>query len=305
MIQRARELQPGVSVVIPCYNEEGAIARTVEQIAAVLDEAARDPDHPFESEMILVNDGSRDATLEIANGLTEAHPRLRVVDNQMNCGYGASIKRGIAQARYDRIVITDADGTYPNERIAEFARRLDDCDMVVGARTGADAKIPLIRRPAKWALLKYARWMSRADIKDINSGLRAFWTVHADTFWFMLPDLFSFTTTLTLAMHVHRLRVIYLPIEYHRRVGSSSIRPIRDTLLFFSLVLRTVMYFKPLGVFGTIGLAQVALAITVGVAGKLLTGQVPDVMTVSLFSTGVIFCGLGLLGDHINAHRAR
>lgn len=130
------DLKPGVTVVVPCYNEEGAVAETVEAVAAVLDQAAASKDAPFESEMIFVNDGSRDRTLAILRKLESKYPRLRIVDNGTNCGYGASLKRGIAQARYDKIVITDADGTYPNERIPEIARTLDDYDMVTGARTG-------------------------------------------------------------------------------------------------------------------------------------------------------------------------
>jgi len=118
-----------------------------------------------------------------------------------------------------------------------------------------------------------------------------------------LPDAFSFTSTITLAMHVNRMRVKYIPIDYARRVGKSSIKPIRDTLRFFSLVLRTVMYFRPLQVVGTMGLIFILLAIGIGITGKLLTNLVPDIATSSLFSTGVIFVGLGLLGDLINARR--
>ena len=299
-----RELKPGASIVVPCYNEEAAVTETVEQIAAVLDEAERDPDRPFDSEMIFVDDGSRDSTLEILRDLADRYPRLRLIENPRNCGSGASLKRGIAQARFDRVVITDADGTYPNERLSDLVRGLDDADMVVGARTGQNVNIPLPRRPVKWALLRYARWMSRADIKDVNSGFRSIWTRHLFNFWSMLPDAFSFTTTLTLAMHVSGLKVLYPAIDYYQRAGKSSIRPIVDTLRFFSLVLRTIMYFKPLQVFGGLAAALVFLAIAVGIVVRILTGLVPDVVVVSLFSTGLIFLGLGLIGDLINARRS-
>ena len=299
------DLKPGVTVVVPCYNEEGAVTETVEAIAAVLDLGATDKNKPFNSEMIFVNDGSKDNTLKILLELEAKYPRLRIVDNGTNCGYGASLKRGIAKANFDKIVITDADGTYPNERIPEIARTLDDYDMVTGARTGKNVHIPLLRKPAKWALLKYARMMTGADIKDINSGLRAMWTKHVHQFWFMLPDAFSFTSTITLAMHVNRMRVKYIPIDYARRVGKSSIKPIRDTLRFFSLVLRTVMYFRPLQILGSISLALVTGAILVGVLGRIYLKEVPDVATSALFSTGVIFLGLGLIGDLINARRSK
>ena len=299
-----KELEPGLTVVVPCYNEEGAVSETVEVISGVLDSMAKDSERPMESEMIFVNDGSSDSTLRILLGLVGKFPRLRVIDNGGNCGYGASLKRGIAEARYERIVITDADGTYPNDRIPELAHGLDDFDMVTGARTGKNVHIPLLRKPAKWLLLKYARFMTGADIKDINSGLRAMWAKHVFQFWYMLPNAFSFTSTITLAMHVNQMKVKYVPIDYARRVGKSSIKPIRDTLRFFSLVLRTVMYFRPLQILGTMGLLLVLAAIGVGVAGKVMTDEVPDVMTSSLFSTGVVFVGLGLLGDLVNARRS-
>lgn len=304
MIPNQINLEPGLTVVVPCYNEEGAVQETVEIISGVLDKMAADKDRPMETEMIFVNDGSRDKTLEILQGLEGKYPRLRVVDNGANCGYGASLKRGIAVARYDRIVITDADGTYPNERIPELAYQLDDYDMVTGARTGKNVHIPLLRRPAKWALLKYARMMTGADIKDINSGLRAMWGRHVHQFWYMLPNAFSFTSTITLALHVNQMRVKYIPIDYARRVGKSSIKPIRDTLRFFTLVLRTVMYFRPLQVLGTMGLLLMIAAFGLGIGVKLLTDEVPDVITSSLFSTGVVFVGLGLLGDLVNARRS-
>ena len=147
--------------------------------------------------------------------------------------------------------------------------------------------------------------MTGADIKDINSGLRAMWTKHVHQFWFMLPDAFSFTSTITLAMHVNRMRAKYIPIDYARRVGKSSIKPIRDTLRFFSLVLRTVMYFRPLQILGSISLALVTGAVLVGVLGRIYLKEVPDVATSALFSTGVIFLGLGLIGDLINARRSK
>ena len=175
--------------------------------------------------------------------------------------------------------------------------------MVIGARIGKNVQIPTLRRPVKWLLLQYARWMSKADIKDLNSGLRSMRKDMVFRFWNMLPNAFSFTSTITLSMHIEGLNVSYLPIDYHARIGNSSIKPVQDTLRFFSLVLRTVMYFKPLQILGTIGLVMLLGSIGIGITGKILLGEVPDVIAVSMFSTGSIFIGLGLLGDLINARR--
>ena len=300
---KKKRKQYNFSIVVPCFNEALAVAKTAKDIFTTLNKWEDEADVKLSFELIFVNDGSTDDTSEKLSILGQDYKNLEVIDSKANCGYGASLKKGILASKYDSIVITDADGTYPNERIPEIVKGLEKNDMVIGARIGKNVKIPTFRRPVKWLLLKYARWMSKSDIKDLNSGLRAMRKEKIFKFWNMLPNAFSFTSTITLSMHIEGLNVSYLPIDYHARIGNSSIKPIQDTLRFFSLVLRTVMYFKPLQVFGTIGLLMLGCAISIGVAGRVLLGEVPDVIAVSLFSTGSVFIGLGLLGDLINARK--
>lgn len=288
--------QTNISIVIPCYNEAGGVTDSLNEVCKAL----RKHD---DFEIITVNDGSVDETPAILEKYASKNQSVRVIHNESNFGYGASLKRGIREAEGDLIVITDSDGTYPASSIPELLEELKEYDMAVGARIGQKVQVPLVRRPAKWVLLCYARWMARADIKDLNSGLRAFRKKDALHFLPLLPEGFSFTSTITLAMHVNGMRVMYLPINYRKRIGRSSIRPIRDTLAFFSLVLRTTMYFRPLQVFGTLSGFLLASAIGVGVAGKFFLGEVPDVATVSLVSTSLIFLGLGLIGDLLNVSR--
>ena len=285
--------QINVSIVIPCYNEAGGVTDSLNEVCKALSK------HD-DVEIITVNDGSSDKTPAILDKYASQKPSVRVIHNQLNIGYGASLKRGIREAEGDLIVITDSDGTYPASSIPELLEELKECDMAVGARIGPNVQVPLVRRPAKWVLLCYARWMARADIKDLNSGLRAFRKKDALHFFPLLPEGFSFTSTITLAMHVNGMRVAYLPINYRKRIGQSSIRPIRDTLAFFSLVLRTTMYFRPLQVFGALSGFLLASSIGIGVLGKFFLGEVPDVATVSLVSTSLIFLGLGLIGDLVN-----
>ena len=285
--------QINVSIVIPCYNEAGGVTDSLNEVCKAL----RKHD---DFEIITVNDGSLDETPAILDKYAAHNSFVRVIHNESNIGYGGSLKRGIREAKGDVIVITDSDGTYPASFIPELLEELKKYDMAVGARIGQNVQVPLVRRPAKWVLLCYARWMARADIKDLNSGLRAFRKQDALRFFPLLPEGFSFTSTITLAMHVNSMRVAYLPINYRKRIGQSSIRPMRDTLAFFSLILRTTMYFRPLQVFGTLSGFLLASAIGVGVAGKFLLGEVPDVATVSLVSTSLIFLGLGLIGDLVN-----
>jgi glycosyltransferase involved in cell wall biosynthesis len=298
-----KQNQYNFSIIIPCYNEALAVSKTAKEIYSTLTTWAEKEDVKLSFELIFVNDGSTDETTEKLSILDKDHKNLKVIDSKINCGYGASLKKGILASKYDSIVITDADGTYPNERIPELIKGLKRNDMVIGARIGKNVQIPTLRRPVKWLLLQYARWMSKADIKDLNSGLRSMKKDMVFRFWNMLPNAFSFTSTITLSMHIEGLNVSYLPIDYHARIGNSSIKPVQDTLRFFSLVLRTVMYFKPLQILGTIGLVMLLGSIGIGITGKMLLGEVPDVIAVSMFSTGSIFIGLGLLGDLINARR--
>jgi len=151
-------------------------------------------------------------------------------------------------------VITDADGTYPNERIPDLVELAASADMVVGARTSANVTYSRLRSIPKWFLKHFAEWLVRRKIPDINSGLRVFRSDTVARFIRILPDTFSFTTTITLAMLTNGYDVHYEPIDYHKRVGKSKIRPIRDTLGIAQLILRTGMYFAPLRVFFPVSL---------------------------------------------------
>ena len=283
----------GVTVIIPCYNEEASITGTVSQISNVL----RDSQRPYE--LIVVDDGSTDATASRLKGCAGEHV-LKALRNARNCGYGYSLKRAISEAQYEMIVITDADGTYPNERIAELIDLLSGADMVVGARTGPNVSVPFVRRPAKWLLRRLAGYLAETDIPDLNSGFRVMKRSLIKRFAHLLPDGFSFTTTITLALLTHGYHIRYVPIDYAKRVGRSSIRPVRDTVNFLSLIVRTVMYFRPLKVFGPASAIMFALAVTVALVTKFVYGQLADVTSVTLATTSVQLLAIGLLADLID-----
>lgn len=230
-----------LTVVIPAFNEEGAIADQVHSVARVLEQAGR------KFEIIVVDDGSSDQTAERAKSTP-----CRLIRQPKNLGYGAALKRGIAAARSELILITDADGTYPSESIPELLARASDADMVVGSRTGSKVEWPLIRRPARWFLRRLASYLAERDIPDLNSGLRVFRRSHALRFARILPSGFSFTTTITLALLCNEYRVDYVPINYLKRVGSSKIRPI-DAWNFLLLIVRAMVLFNPLRIFLPVG----------------------------------------------------
>ncbi|MBM4431411.1 MAG: glycosyltransferase family 2 protein [Chloroflexi bacterium] len=283
---------PSISVVIPAYNEEHGIGPVLERIQQVM------TDSGLTYEVIVVDDGSTDATAAQAEA-TGAD----VLRHAGNRGYGAALKTGIRHAQYDLICITDADGTYPNERIPDLLARLaqdDGCDMVVGARTGEKVSIPLVRRPAKWALGQLANLVVGEPIPDLNSGLRVFRRQAALRFFNLLPDGFSFTTTITLAMLSNGYMVGYVPINYHPRVGRSKIRPIQDTLDFAQLILRIALYFAPLKIFLPLSGILLLLAVAWGLFSRYVLGQLADVSTMVVAMGAVQVAVVGLLAELVN-----
>ena len=243
----------GVTLVLPVYNEASGLTALLDSLRAALEAVGI----PFE--IVAVDDGSTDGSRELLRSRTD----LRLLEHSTNRGYGAALKTGIRYARYPVIVITDADGTYPHEHLASLIARISRADMVVGARVGAEVEYPFLRSVPKWFLVRFAEWMAKRRIPDLNSGLRVFRRDIAERFLKILPDGFSFTTTITLAMLTNGYLVEYEPINYRARTGHSKIRPIRDTLGMLQTILCTGMYFAPLRVFLPIaGLFGIAFAVT-------------------------------------------
>jgi glycosyltransferase involved in cell wall biosynthesis len=231
----------GVSVVIPAFNEAGAIEESVRSVLSVMQNSGID------FELIVVDDGSSDQTGELSEAAG-----AQVLMLPENRGYGAALKAGIARAKHEIIVITDADGTYSAESIPVLLENLGEYDMVVGARIGENVAIPLIRRPAKWFLTRLASYLAGRAIPDLNSGLRVMRKSLVKRFEHLLPSGFSFTTTITLASLCSGALVRYSPIDYHERIGESKIRP-SHAVEFLLLILRTIVYFNPLKVFLPMG----------------------------------------------------
>lgn len=280
-------LEPlALSVVIPAYNEEGAVTETVDELRAALDPAG------FAYEIIIVDDGSSDGTRAEAEATG-----VRVEYNQVNSGYGATLKRGVKAAKYDYVAIIDADGTYPAHYLPNMLELCRDQDMVVGDRGAAMKNVPWVRKPAKFMLNKLASFLAERRLNDLNSGLRVFRKSELIPFLPLLPQNFSFTTTITLCMSCNGKRMIYTPIEYRKRVGSSKIRPV-DFINFIILVLRAIMLFNPLRIFIPAGLIFFALGFF-----KLMydiTQWNLSETAVFAFITAIMVWSLGLIADMIS-----
>jgi glycosyltransferase involved in cell wall biosynthesis len=237
--------QLDVTVVLPCYNEQDHVLLELERISKAMDNS------PYEYELLVIDDKSTDNTLAVLKEALPRFPQMRLVAFQRNGGSGTARRIGTADARGRVVVWTDADMTYPNDRIPEFVQYLDDrpdVDQVVGARTSEQGTYKFLRVPAKWTIRKIAETLAGTKIPDLNSGLRAFRREVALPYLRLLPPGFSCVTTITMSFLSNQKPVEYLPIEYAKRAGTSKFHFVRDAYRYILQVLRMVMYFNPIKV---------------------------------------------------------
>ncbi len=286
---------PLVSVVIPAYNEELAIEKDIKLVQKTLNEAG------YEWELIVVDDGSKDRTAEIAESLGAI-----VLRHAQNKGVGGARTTGIRYARGEIVVMTDADGTYPSQDMPKLIEKVrGGYDMAVGARQAEKGTMRWLRTPAKEFIRRLACFMTGASIPDLNSGLRAFRTDVAVRFIGILPNTHSWVSTITLAMFANGYRVGYIPIDYYPRIGKSSFHPIRDTYNYLSLVFRTLTYFNPLKVFLPVSLLVFILGVTKTLYDNYAYRDIRD-SDVIIMVVAVLIGMLGMLADLLvaqNRHR--
>ena len=286
-----------VTVVLPAYNEVGHVGAEVERITAALKAS------PYSFEIVVVDDGSTDGTGDAVEGM----PFVRVLRFPVNRGSGTARRIGSLEAAGRYVVWTDADMTYPNERIPELVARLEEgaAHQVVGARSREEGTFKVLRVPAKWLIRRLAEYLTQSRIPDLNSGLRAFSREHARPYLGLLPPGFSCVTTITLAFLSNGLVVDYVPIDYAPRAGRSHFHPIKDAYRYILQVVRMVTFFEPLRVFGPIAL----FLLTFG-TGKLVFDLVTKSLrvttnTILILITGLLLFSLGLLADlivRVNRH---
>jgi polyisoprenyl-phosphate glycosyltransferase len=287
-------MSPYVTVILPCYNEEGHVIAEVERISRAMDESG------YSYELLAIDDGSTDQTLAKLHEASPGFPHLEVVPMRRNGGSGVVRRVGTQRAQGEIVVWTDADMTYPNERIPELVQVLEKdpmVDQVVGARTSEQGTYKLLRVPAKWFIRKFAERLTGAKIPDLNSGLRAFRREVALPYLRLLPAGFSCVTTITLAFLSNNHEVQYVPIEYSQRAGKSKFKFVSDVYKYILQVLRMTMYFNPLKVLMPLALTLLAIGAVKAVydvADHPVHIAEDTVLTVI---TGLIIGSLALLGD--------
>lgn len=229
-----------ISIVIPAYNEEGSITDTITEIRDICEKAKINT-----YEIIVVNDGSTDSTEE---KLLAAD--VKVITHPHNIGYGRSIKDGIKAAQYDTIVITDADGTYPFDRVptllGEYSKGFH---MVVGTRTGKYYQESIVKASLRQILRFIVEFSAERKISDINSGLRVFSKSEVMPMMSRLCNTFSFTTSMTLGFMMTGKFVKYVEIPYHKRNGKTKVKLFKDSFRTMQYILQAINYYNPLKLF--------------------------------------------------------
>jgi glycosyltransferase involved in cell wall biosynthesis len=276
-----------VSVVLPVYNEKGHLVAEIDRIRAALATSGRS------FEILVVDDGSDDGSGEQLRAIAD----IRLIQFRQNRGSGSARKAGTNAARGRVVVWTDADMTYPNDRIPELVDELDGWDQVVGARTSEQGTAKAARVPAKWLIRTLASYLTETKIPDLNSGLRAFRADVARQYLHLLPPGFSCVTTITMAFLANGYSVKYVPIEYRERAGTSKFHWWRDTKRYLIQVIRLVLSYNPLKIFLPLG----ALLFLIG-AAKLGYDLVDKDLRIATNTLILLFASfqvlaIGLLAD--------
>jgi len=290
-----------LSIVIPAYNEEEGIARIIERVLATapsLDAGG------LRLELIVVDDGSRDRTAEIA----AAYPQVRLLRHRANHGYGAALKTGFARASGTWLGFLDADGTYPPEHFPCLleAARAGQADLVIASRmAGSESRMPASRRAGNRLFASLLSLIANQPISDCASGMRLL-RREVLARLYPLPDGLNFTPVMsTRAIH-EELRMVEVPIPYAERLGRSKLAVVGDGSRFLQSILWTAMDYNPVRLLGAAGVACAGLALLIGLglviarlqgitelgtwgALAVFAAQVLAVAGVSIFALGATF----------------
>ena len=276
-----------ISIIVPAFNEGNSIGQLIDEIKKSTNV----------HEILVIDDCSSDQTATIAN-----KAGARVIRHPYNKGNGAAIKTGIRNARGDILVFMDADGQHDPAMINKLVENIDAYDMVVGARLNRRGE-SFYRNFANHIYNLLASYVSGKRIEDLTSGFRAIRRKVALKFVYLLPNGFSYPTTITISLIKAGYSVKYVPVQNRLRLlGRSKINIIKDGMKFFLIIFKVSCLFSPLRIF----LPESILFFFLGLGRYLYTflkNHTLTNMSVMLFVTSVIIFMLGLVAEQIAQSR--
>lgn len=274
-----------VSVIVPVHNEEDAIVNLIQQIILVLKGLGR----PWE--VVIVDDGSTDETLKRIESL-----EVKVIAHPYNIGNGAAIKTGIRHACGEVILMMDGDGQHDPADIARLIEQIGPYDMVVGARSNGSQNTH--RLVANQFYNLFASYVAHFFIRDLTSGFRAIKASVLKRFTYLLPNTFSYPTTITLALLRSGHSLCYEPIVTAERRSKSKIRPMQDGILFLLIIFKIATFFSPLKIFLPFSLLFLAAGASNYAYTYYTTHRLTN-MSVLCFIASFLFFLLGLISEQI------
>ncbi len=272
-----------VSVIIPAFNEALSIRGLVSKIRTLY------PDF----EIIVINDGSSDNTAAVAKGAG-----ARVFSHPYNIGNGAAIKSGIREATGEILVFIDGDAQHSPEDIGKLVKHLPEYDMVVGKRSG-NAQASLFRAMGNFIFNRMASYVSKFRVRDLTSGFRAVKAIIAYQTLHLLPNTYSYPTTMTLCVLRSGYSVKYIPVEIKkRRKGKSGIKIINDGVRFFMIILKICTLFSPMRIFLPVSFLIFFLGFFNYVISYLINSRFTN-MSMLLFISSLVIFMMGLISEQI------
>lgn len=276
-----------LSIIIPAFNEEESIPSVLADIKGILDPLG------LNYEILVVDDGSQDRTAEVAS-----NSGARVISHPDNIGNGASVKTGIRAARGELLLMMDADGQHPPGMIPALLEEAGRYDMVVGARTrGSDTD--LHRDLGNMIYNALASYVTGRRIEDLTSGFRVIKTEIARRFVYLLPNTFSYPSTITLAVLRSGGSLSYIPIESKRRIGKSKIKIIRDGMRFLTIILRVATYYSPLKIFIPVSILMFLTGFGYGLFKVIFLNTRYGPTSAMLMTVSVVIFMVGLVSEQI------
>lgn len=276
-----------ISIIIPAYNEAATIGIVVDKIKKF---------YP-NFEIIVVNDGSKDNTAEIAQqagAIVYSHP--------YNIGNGAAIKSGIRIASGEVLVFMDGDGQHDPEDIGRMLEFFPDYDMVVGARSKGD-QVSMFRGMGNRMLNWLAGYVAKYRIQDLTSGFRAVKAEIAHNLLYLLPNTYSYPTTMTLGVLRSGRSLKYLSVNVRKRkTGASNISISRDGIRFFMIITKICALYSPFRIFLPISGLIFCLGMANYLYSYIVSGRFTN-MSALLFTTSVIVFLMGLISEQITQLR--
>ncbi|MBN1663402.1 MAG: glycosyltransferase family 2 protein [Deltaproteobacteria bacterium] len=276
-----------ISVIIPAYHEEKVIGPIVENVRRVIDLTGKS------YEVIVVDDGSGDETAAAAK-----KAGADVISHPYNMGNGAAVKTGIRRARGAILVTLDGDGQHSPEDIPRLLEKMDRYDMAVGARTG-DSESDIHRNMANRIYNLFASYICNRKIQDLTSGFRAIKADIARRFVSLLPNTFSYPTTITLAAIRGGYSLTYVPVKANRRVGKSKIKLLRDGSRFFLIIVKIATLFSPMRVFLPVSAVMFLLGVGYGLFRILFLGGRYGPTSAMLITMSVVVFMVGLVSEQV------